>query len=54
MIANLIQSELEGMIDQKLWRKAKKAEEKGRRRLAAAATNWPLVETIIVEARLRG
>lgn len=54
VIASLIRSELEAMIDQKLWQKAKKKEDRARRRLAVAAANWPLVETMMVAAKLRG
>jgi hypothetical protein len=46
-IADLIRPEIESMIDRKLWRRAAAAEIRGRRRLEAAAADWPAVEAMI-------
>jgi hypothetical protein len=46
-IADLIRPEIEAMIDQKLWCRAKAAEASGQRRLEAVAENWEAVEAMI-------
>jgi hypothetical protein len=43
VIADLIRSEIEALIDQKHWRKALTSERRGRKQLAAVVANWAKV-----------
>jgi hypothetical protein len=44
VIADLIRSEVEGLIDQGKWRRAVASETRGRTLLTAACDNWKLLE----------
>jgi hypothetical protein len=47
LIADLIRTEVEQLIDWRRWRSAKAREERGRRLLDAAAANWTKVEKVL-------
>ena len=47
VIDGLIRDEITEMIDPRRWRKAKVAEDRGRRLLAAAADDWTKVEKVV-------
>ena len=47
VIADLIRSEVEGLIDQRRWRQAIASENRNRRLLANVARNWPKVEKLL-------
>jgi hypothetical protein len=53
VIANLIRSEIEALIDQMRWRIAGAKEETGRRLLAGVAANWTMVEKLLAKAGRR-
>jgi len=47
VIADLIRTEVEQLIDWTKWRSAKAKEDRGRRLLAGAAANWTKVEKLL-------
>jgi hypothetical protein len=47
VIANLIRTELDKLIDRKAWDKAEANEERGCKLLDAAAANWTKVEAVL-------
>jgi hypothetical protein len=47
VIANLIRTELDALIDQKAWKAALAGENRGRKQLAAIAGNWTKVEKLL-------
>jgi hypothetical protein len=47
VIADLIRSEVEGLIDQRKWRRAIASETRGRTLLTAASDNWTKVEKLL-------
>jgi hypothetical protein len=47
VIANLIRREIEGLIEQRRWRKAIASENRSRRLLTKVARNWALVEKLM-------
>jgi len=44
VIAALIRTEVEGLIEPRTWRKAQASEQRGRKLLDAVAGNWSMVE----------
>jgi hypothetical protein len=51
VIANLIRTEIEALIDPKRWRAAIASEERGRKQIAAVAEDWTKVEKILERRR---
>src|SRR5262249_17168504 len=51
VIANLIRTEIEGLIDQRRWKRAIASENRGRKLLTGAAENWTKVEKILERRR---
>jgi len=49
VIANLIRSEIEGLIDQRRWKRAVVSENRGRELLTGAAENWAKVENLLAK-----
>jgi hypothetical protein len=52
VISDLIRTEIEGLTDERAWRKALAREQRGRKTLAAAAANWTKVEKLLRGKRL--
>ena len=53
VIADLIRSEIEALIDQRHWRKALTSERRGRKQLATVAANWTKVEKLLERNKRR-
>src|SRR5262249_51695465 len=51
VIADLIRTEIEGMIDRHRWQEAIAREERGRELIASAAENWTKVEKMLEHHR---
>jgi hypothetical protein len=51
VIADLIRNEVEGLIDQRKWRRAIASETRGRTLLTGAAENWTKVEKLLKRSR---
>jgi len=47
VISDLIRREIEGLIDQRRWKRAIASENRGRKLLTGAAENWTKVEKML-------
>jgi len=51
VIADLIRTEIEGLIDQRRWQRTVASEGRGRKLIASAAENWTKVEKMLERRR---